>query len=104
MRIPDILARISPRGLNTATGTVLRLVLGYGLDAAAMTADRKLDALVRQPGKERHRWSMAAPVRYGAGIRSGLLHVAASLEPALEAAEIAHIGITHILEGLADER
>jgi hypothetical protein len=59
MRIPDILTRISPRDLNTATGIVLRLVLGYGLDATAMTADRKPDALVRQPGKERRRWSTA---------------------------------------------
>ena len=36
--------------------------------------------------------------------RLGLLHVAARIQPALEAAEIAHIGITHLLEGLADER
>src|SRR5438270_914630 len=36
--------------------------------------------------------------------RSGLFHVSARLQPALEAAEIAHVGITHFLEGLADER
>jgi hypothetical protein len=36
--------------------------------------------------------------------RSGLFHVSARLQPALEAAEIAYVGITHFLEGLADER
>ena len=36
--------------------------------------------------------------------QSGFLHLSARLQPALEATEIAHVGITHILEGLADER
>jgi hypothetical protein len=36
--------------------------------------------------------------------QSGLFHVSARLQPALEAAEIAHVGITHVLERLADER
>ena len=36
--------------------------------------------------------------------RSGLFHVSARLQPALEAAEIADVGITHVLQGLADER
>jgi len=35
---------------------------------------------------------------------SGFFHVSARLEPALEAAEIAHVAVTHILQRLAHER
>ena len=49
---------------------------------------------------------LVAPRQDGRGLgrRSGLFHLSARLQPALEAAEIAHVGITHFLEGLADER
>jgi hypothetical protein len=35
---------------------------------------------------------------------SGFFHVSACVQPALEAAEIAHVAVTHILQCLADER